>query len=371
MTDIKESILYQELSAYRRRVVDICAEYLQDLWSEHRLIAFYTDHGYNHSVRILARIEELLNLDSAGISANPLSDDEKFLLTLSVIFHDIGMQCDLSKHHYIKAIVKSEYGVEFRSVFSGRYTQENMIEQRKYHHLISAAWLLNSRRLNDGMLGRATAGISDTELNCIRDICRYHSKLVIYDCPEMHNPTRRPIRKRFLAALLRIGDELDIGEERVVSSTPDDFFMPDEDSFYWFLHSRTIVAIENSIIAVKICISANDYYYYRHNFQEHLKMLFRKNTDLLDVLWRQGLHLCFDRPEDCVIELKEKLDIPKHCLDILFSTKSQKLQEPDESTDAKMIQGVIDTAFGINGINNINQSKTLEEMMEWDFNSTL
>ena len=165
--DLKDSLLYQDLSENYKRIVDICAEYLQNLWSEHRLITYYTDHGYMHSLRVLGRIEELLSFRHDGANGNQLNNDEKFLLILSVIFHDIGMQCDLSKNTSIVNIAKNVYSADFRSEFKGRYTEDNMKEQRKYHHLVSAAWLLYARQ-HDGSLKQATVRISDAQISCIR-----------------------------------------------------------------------------------------------------------------------------------------------------------------------------------------------------------
>ena len=122
MTGINESILYQELPENNKRIVDTCSKYLQDLWSEHRLITYYTDYGYKHSVRVLTRIEELLSFGRAETNSNLLNSQEKFLLILSVLFHDIGMQCDLSKNPLIIEIVKEVYGVDFQSDFRGKYT---------------------------------------------------------------------------------------------------------------------------------------------------------------------------------------------------------------------------------------------------------
>lgn len=323
MKDIKESLIYRDLSYEHKSIVDMGADYLQALWSENRLIPYCPEHGYKHSVRVLAIIEELLGLDDTCSNHKLLRNEvEKYLLILSVLYHDIGLQCDLSKYPSIIVDTKDIYRADFRSKFNGRYTEENIKEQLKYHHLVSAVWLYYARN-HEGGLRKATLRIDDKHINCIREICSYHSKSNIYECPETHRTMGRFVKMRFLAALLRISCELDISSESVVTSTLEDFFIPDENCLYWFLHSRTEVCFDDGMISVQISLSANDYEHFRDSFNVYLNKLFQKNDNVLNVLWRGGLRLKFKSEVDCVVKIIEKPDLEQKYLDLLFPTKAQ------------------------------------------------
>jgi signal transduction histidine kinase len=316
MRNIQETMLYNELNKEQQSIVDACANFLWDIWSSgHRLIPFYTDHGYFHSVRILDRIEELLehcNDDSR------LRNDEILPLILSVIFHDIGMQCDFNCHPSVKNVAEDTYGIKFESVFYEQLSKENAKELRIFHHYISAAWLLDAYRNKYGTpLSLAICGLRKTDIADIREICIHHSGLRIGDCIRF-SKTNKTIRLQYLAALLRIADELDIAEDRVSSRESDNFWMPEENSLYWFLHERTLVQIQKSIISVHIILSKSDYKMHSDLFVGYLSELYKKNFRTIDILRENNLIYSFEQASSCVIDSDELHDLDEMYLEMLF-----------------------------------------------------
>ena len=68
-----------------KTVINIICEIIQKIWSsEVRIVKEYTDHGYEHSQRIINKIAEILNQFPQA-----LNEEEIFLLLAGVYLHDI------------------------------------------------------------------------------------------------------------------------------------------------------------------------------------------------------------------------------------------------------------------------------------------
>ena len=128
----------------------------------------------------------------------------------------------------------------------------------------------------------------------------------------------------------------------------------------------------NYTLQLYVYLSPNDYYYYKDDFINYIKMLFFKNYDVLNVLWRYELFLSFDRPEECIIKSEEKVNMPQEYLDILFQTSkfnSTVLNKPEQSEQAieTETQTAFDMTYIVSSNIKVSMGKTLEEMMEWEF----
>lgn len=77
---------------------------VSSIWTKDaKIVQDYTDHGPEHSERIFEKLYDLLLIDNAIES---LKEEELYILILSVILHDIGMQCDVKKHDAIKNVAE-------------------------------------------------------------------------------------------------------------------------------------------------------------------------------------------------------------------------------------------------------------------------
>ena len=309
MTKIQDSKLYNNLNDSQKKIVDKCANFLADIWKGTRLIPYYTEHGYEHSVRTLGRIEELLNgnIDS-------LNEKEKFLLILSTIFHDIGMQCHFFMHTNVMKMAEETYNIRFASEFKEELTKENQEELRKFHHYVSSAWLICAYRKETDKcrynelhgnrayrcidLHNAIAEIERNDIDNICEICTHHSKIAITDCKELSICGKS--RLQFLAALLRIGDELDIASDRI-NNEAINFWLPTDNRVHWVLHNRTSISIHKSRIKVQIALNPNDYTLYSERFKNYLSNnIYKKNHEVIEILRDNNILFEFAQPHECI-----------------------------------------------------------------------
>ncbi|MGI5991639.1 MAG: HD domain-containing protein [Methanosarcina sp.] len=199
---------------------------MEDIWADDapRIVQGYTDHGEKHSERVAFFAEKLLQVNPSA----EFSQKEIYLLLAGIYLHDIGMQCDIAKYSKIKRRAES-LGAKFDEAFTAKtaneYTPEEQKEIRKNHHYLSAAWIdyLWDYKGNDPVLSHRIKSMRYDLVNDLIDVCKFHSKLSINDCPDYSND-HPSIRIRMVASILRFADELDITSTRVNIETAKIFF---------------------------------------------------------------------------------------------------------------------------------------------------
>jgi len=249
------------------------------------IIPEFTDHGFDHS-------ERLIDLTNFIINSNQLmrlSANEIYLLIISIFLHDIGMQCDLNNYPEIKKLLTESYGVELSLEFSAdsatSYSTHEKMIIRGIHHLTSAAWIEYGYKSGNTDLGSALQGIPKELISDLIDICKFHSKLPINMCDISF--TRFPNdRKRLIAAILRLADELDISSNRVNLQTIKDFRIPIENAFYWWLHSYTTIAPKNSFeFFITITLNPDDFVKYADIIRDlYIDGFIKKNDSIISIL---------------------------------------------------------------------------------------
>lgn len=182
------------------------------------LFTEFTEHGIDHCREMLRICEWLIPSDVN------LNEVEKYLLVLSVYFHDIGMVvspqektditsgkyvCDLNDPYHLCRF--SEFQDEVRSQYGSdtEVTLEDYI--RKFHHIrssryVSAHW--------------EAIGIDSYLVNVLADLCRSHG---VNDLDERQYDNEHPfsyegknyhINIQYLAIILRLADLLDATKSR-------------------------------------------------------------------------------------------------------------------------------------------------------------
>lgn len=351
---ISENILFKTLNQGQVCIVEQCIDFLTNsLWREDRLIRHFTEHGYNHAVRVLNNIALLItNVSSRRVESKfnskfnlksdlKLSNDEVYLLVLSALFHDIGMQCDLRMYPEVKILAENTFNAVFDSEFNKEtdLTVQNMQDLRKNHHILTVAWLLNSYRDKlDTPLGRVVKRFDQRLLADLRRICQYHSKEKINDCKESGNTPN--VRTRYLAALLRLGDELDIEKSRVNVDAIRIFSYKAESGLYWHLHDRTNVSISTNKICIKVGLSNNDFNAHNALFLSYLESLHDKNEPILRVLRENDLNYDFDRCDDCIVCIDEYDDIPDNVIEAIRSL-THVVEDEDEGSEQAFISDIV------------------------------
>ena len=185
-------------------------EKASQLWAR-PLIRHYTEHGIKHSENIIKIIDKLI--DNKVI----LNDYEAFILLAATYLHDIGMQQSNPKE-----------------LISGQVqrTLDEMDVIRKSHNDLSYSMVLDSVQENIICPSLSLENFRDF-VDCIACLVKYHRK---YDLKELDDDSLKgeKIRMPLLAALLRLGDELDADCDRVNIEQLKYDNIPTESKFHWW-----------------------------------------------------------------------------------------------------------------------------------------
>ncbi len=272
-------------------------EAMEDIWNPDipRIVPYFTDHGIKHCEN-LAKIAYSILLTRK----KSLSNKELYLLLAGIYLHDIGMQCDTPSLEKIKIKAlnfKAEYN---QSTNQQKYIiTEGLLKElntpkgvRENHNYISAAWIDYAyNKKSDPIFGRAISSFpEDIHIDDLIDICLYHTKLDINQCPE-HFKDEPSENKQLVAALLRFSDELDIDVNRVSSPTILQCFNLDPNNLkYWWLHRHTKISfIDNNKISIVIRLNPVDIdrcgEYIKYNY---IEIFIFKNRPIIDVIVGSG-----------------------------------------------------------------------------------
>ena len=200
-------------------------EKASQLWAR-PLIRHYTEHGIKHSENIIKIMDRLIDNNVS------LNDYEAFILLSATYLHDIGMQQSNPKE-----------------LISGQVqrTLDEMDIIRKNHNDLSYDMIFDS--VNDKKICPSLSLENFRDyVDCIACLVKYHRK---YDLRELTDDSFKgeKIRIPLLAALLRLGDELDADCDRVNIEQLKFDNIPIESKFYWWccLYVKSI-NIENGKI---------------------------------------------------------------------------------------------------------------------------
>lgn len=315
-------------------------EAMEDLWTDDpvRIIQHYTDHGVKHSQRLVGYAVKLLNANKKV----HLSDQEMYLLIASIYLHDIGMQCDIIKFPKIKSIAESlgaKFNIEFELI-DGGYSREMQKSIRKNHHYLAAAWIDFANQTGETRLGPVAREIDPNLVNDLMDICKYHSKLPIDECP-INSCYFSGERKQLVAALLRFSDELDIDAHRINIETVKNFSIDPDNSVYWWLHNRTVIEfITNNMIRINMQLHPNDMFAYSSLIKEvFIDKFSRKNGPILDILCKNDIPIYIS--SDSKVVENNRIDLLPP--DIVNSLKKMKKQGNIQDSLAEEIRGWLES----------------------------
>jgi hypothetical protein len=297
---------------------------MEDIWATDapRIVKDYTDHGEKHSETVAYFVEKLLQ-------ANPdteFSEQEIYLLLAGVYLHDIGMQCDVVKYPEVKKGAErlgTKFDVEFTAETTHSYSLEQQTEIRKSHNFLSASWVNYLYTEADSVLSLAIKSIPNDLVDDLMDICKFHSKSSINDCPDSGRH-KSSIRKKMVSALLRFADELDISSTRIGLDTLKNFNKNPERSVYWWLHNYTTVSfIGSNKVLLKIRLNPKDFELYgSFIFNESIIYFKNKNQPVLDVLIREGISIEIDNKSN-VEQYKHANEFP-HEITAIFDKMMQE-----------------------------------------------
>ncbi len=294
------------------------------IWTDEiRIIRDYTDHGIPHSERLAKWACKLLEANNG----EKLSDEEMYLLLAGIYLHDIGMQCDIVKFSDIKKRAENsgaKFDIKFTAQTASNYTKQEQNEIRKNHHHLSAAWIEYAYDTGETVLGSAAKTIPKTLVTDLMDVCKYHSKLNITECPLelQRNPKGR---KQLLAAILRFSDELDVDAKRVSVETVKDFRYEPDNSLYWWLHDKTQIDFYGPyVIRITIWLNKDDVEKYGTIIQEtYIDEFSKKNWPVITILGKNCIPVIIASDSEVKTGDKEE-PLPEKIAIVLKNIKARK-----------------------------------------------
>jgi len=249
------------------------------------ILHHYTDHGYSHSRRIITYLEALLN-DYPDL----LNQKERFMLLASIYLHDIGMQSP--KHAGLKKIYLD-------------YTTEDIETVRECHHISSGKMILDSIKLK----GDNEFGLRNTRdyVQNIATIATYHRKLDIAELEDTQIFGEN-IRLPLLAALMRLGDALDMDSRRVNLENLRRWDIPVESKFHWWSH-HYVKSVHIEMGKLKIRFSFPEIYRENPIIEEFTKKIIKSIQTQLDEVY------------DLLFDYKVKLYYDIQVVDVDYSVE--------------------------------------------------
>ena len=173
-------------------------EAMENIWGvEQRIVRDYTEHGNRHSERLADWAGKLL----ARQKGQKLTATEAYLLLAGIYLHDIGMQCDVVNLPEVKSLAEelgARFEVQFTAGTASAYGLDEQRAIRKNHQYLTAAWIDYASRSGETSLGPAICSVPEDLVGDLMDVCKYHSRLPITECPA--NLKYREGRKQLVAA---------------------------------------------------------------------------------------------------------------------------------------------------------------------------
>lgn len=262
------------------------------IWRTEPIIQHYTDHTEEHSYRIIDILGRLL-YENCSL----LSDDERFILLSSALLHDIGMQSSIYA------------GLETKD----QYSKEEQEQIRSRHNEASYKWIIDSLNSNEAFPLGLDQCKNVAEL--IAQVCRYHRQLNLLDLEDKTFAGKK-IRIRLLAALLRLGDELDADYRRAPLDVLKFRDIPINSKYHWWAHHYVgSINIDDGKITITFRIpsmykGSNIIYALTENIRISVE---RQRKDVYKILWDCGLKLyeeieCYEDYSEIQEEIPKDLE---------------------------------------------------------------
>ncbi len=242
--------LYKRLNRDQKKTVSKILESVADIF-DYIKIEFpeFTPHGIRHVFSTIGNAERLL-VKLLPPKKSGISKDEAFVLILASIIHDIGMAPDSILNPEITTGNDESQENEELSQDNEKLSKDYRNELRKTHHIRSEAFVLDSPLFKDIEYSRRKA---------IALIAKGHRQTLLTG-PEYTDGSTGFSNLPFLAAILRLADELEITYERVkfldIFHKKDRFLqsLADESIEHWEAHlslSSWEFSEEQELIIVK------------------------------------------------------------------------------------------------------------------------
>lgn len=180
------------------------------------LFPFYTDHTLEHSEQVI----RYSNYFIGDKNIEKLNADEVYIILMGACLHDVGMGISINDYEQFKDRIKGldEYISKHPNKVVGDYT-------RSFHQEFSACFIEKYKDLFEIP--------SEEYLHCICQIARGHRKYNLLDENEFPRYFKLEngniVRLPYLAAIVKVADEMDIANERNLLIDYDEFTTGDDE----------------------------------------------------------------------------------------------------------------------------------------------
>lgn len=225
-----ETELQQLSTSYFKRYDALVARLSQNELNSWQVNAHeFTDHGANHCKRVVEALDKLVPNEILS----QLNESELYFLLCSAWLHDIGMMCRQVGEEKLEAS-----------------------EIRERHHELTKKYILDNAKYREYEI------YSEPEARIIADICYCHRRVSIPSVCDVLVPIGpNIIHFRFLSALLRLADEMDMDYRRASECTMDLIGLRGDSVDHWKacqLVSGVTCEPQNSTIEVVCNIKSDD-----------------------------------------------------------------------------------------------------------------
>ena len=226
----------------------------------------YTDHTSLHSLEVIAFCNELI-----GDYLSQLNTDEIFILLMASYLHDSGM--GITEKDYFEFCEQLPQVKNYISQHAGANISEVV---RIFHHEFSGCYIEKYKMLFDFP--------SEEHLFAVIQVSRGHRKTDLYDENEYPGeyilPNGNVVHLPYLAALIRLADELDIAADRNIQFLYDINDVAIKESYMEFKKHTAIkeVNFEKDCFTVRVEYDKEN----EPNMKDELQKLFDKLKITLD-----------------------------------------------------------------------------------------
>ena len=329
----------------------------------------YTEHGIDHSLRVLGYMTDLIS------DINTLSELELTLIIYSAIFHDIGMLVDDNdKSELISGLGHvNESEMSYSVILSECRNDEKRALQEYYRplHGKRAGKYLEKMSRQDFFCIPQMSGVSF--LVELSEICRSHTESSSWIQTNLKKKTYKgdyEVNSQYIATLLRLGDILDIDEQR----TPDYIYKLFRLSEYGELEWKQHFIIDNTRKIFVDSSTGQKYIEFHGSSNEpdvHRKLL--SYIDWINTELEAASKLCSNFIEDKYgFFIKEKV-VNK------IDTKGFNISDFRLTLDYKAVTGLLmgekiygDKRYGLRELlqNSVDACKIMKEIYMPKFNKT-
>ena len=237
MTQVSGQTAVMIANSFLQNRLKLITQTIPRFW-EQRLYTHFTNHGPEHSERVLN--QKIAQLAQGLPLENRLDDDEIFIISAAAWLYEIGMQSP-----NLQPVLDFAYeaGVPL--------TTDQLLQIRDHRPLLTRQLIADSIRSNytGPKISLGLSNEADDYTRAIAEVCRWCSQEPLEEVDKFFPVNGIEVRLRLLVALLRLADQLYIDGARVNREQLLAFHLPPQvEARWWAYHYTQILPINKGKI---------------------------------------------------------------------------------------------------------------------------